>query len=140
MEVSKFGSSTAFGVSVAIEFWSAAHHEVGITKFKMFENIDVLPEKVRNDPSPSIAMYYNYKKRVIGLSQPIQGREPDSLKLKENVKFESFDASFGAGYVVSITLSGSNLRDEDRMTRRYNVGIMPIGQPDIMELKGWKVP
>jgi len=134
------GGTTAFGVGVVIDFWSSNHPEIGTQRFKLFENMDILPEKVRNDPPPEIIMFYYSKEKVIGLSQRMQGMSTDSLKVERKLKFESFDASFGVGYVVSITFSGSNLTDEDRMARRFSVGIRPDGMPDITDLKGWKMP
>lgn len=121
------GGVTATGVDVDLEVQESSIEGSPTKRFKMFSRIDILPEKVRNDSPPTIAIGYEPPSAKFILFQPLSHTSMDSLEVKRGSAFAEFQAELSApseptiplGYTVEITLSGENLTDADRRARRY---------------------
>ena len=125
------GKVTATGVDVNVDIHETSGYPLGMPakRFKMFSQVDILPEKTRNEPPPTVVISYFPSDQKFALYQPMFHTTMDSLELKHGVSFEVFPAEAGTpsephiplGYMVELTLSGSNLEDGDRRTHRYLV-------------------
>jgi len=131
------GKVTASGVGVEMSVKMSNDPRSGPVRYRMFENLDILPEKIRNDYAPMVTFLYHSSSNHFELFQLQDFRRPDNLRVDNKASFETFPTMQGGiplGYMVSLSISGPNLTDADRKTRRYLILFAPDG-PHLMETK-----
>lgn len=144
-QILNVGGETATGVDVNVEI-AASYDTLGVygsaKRFKLFDGIDVVPEKVRNDSPPSVVFIYNPPDEKFTLYQPLFHATVESLEVKRGSAFADFSTEahtenephIPLAYTVEIILSGKNLTNADRRTHRYLVSVYK-GVPNITDLE-----